>query len=96
VALSSLVWGLQRKRGEGQKGVPSIQEAKDYLRNENENLIEEMKNRMVIGNPQQVRKRIEDLQEKYNANEIMIVSITHLPSDKIQSYKLIAEGIVEN
>jgi luciferase family oxidoreductase group 1 len=96
VALSSLVWGLQRKRGEGQKGVPSIQEAKDYLRNENENLIEEMKKGMVIGNPHQVRKRIEDLQEKYNANEIMIVSITHLPMDKIQSYKLIAEGIVEN
>jgi luciferase family oxidoreductase group 1 len=96
VALSSLVWGLQRKRGEGQKGVPSIQEAKDYLRNENENLIEEMKNSMVIGNPQQVRKRIKDLQEKYKADEIMIVSTTHLPSDKIQSYKLIAEGIVEN
>jgi luciferase family oxidoreductase group 1 len=96
VALSSLVWGLQRKRGEGQKGVPTIQEAKDYLRNEKEDLLSEMRNNMIIGNPQQVKKRIEELQEKYNADEIMIVTITHSPADKIQSYKLIAEGILQH
>ncbi|MEC1524169.1 LLM class flavin-dependent oxidoreductase [Neobacillus niacini] len=91
VALSSLVWGLQRKRGEGHRGVPSIQEAKNYLENEDKNILGEMKNSMIIGNPQQVKKRIEELQKKYNADEIMIVTITHSPEDKIQSYKLIAE-----
>lgn len=91
VALSSLVWGLQRKRGEGHRGVPSIQEAKNYLQHEDKNILEEMKNSMIIGNPKQVKKRIEELQKKYNANEIMIVTITHSPDDKIQSYKLIAE-----
>lgn len=96
VALSSLVWGLQRKRGEGQKGVPSIQEAKDYIYNENESLLSEMKKNMIIGNPQQVNQRLKELQEKYNADEIMIVTITHSPEDKIQSYKLIAEGIVKH
>ncbi|WP_179595584.1 LLM class flavin-dependent oxidoreductase [Neobacillus driksii] len=94
VALSSLVWGLQRKRGEGQQGVPSIQEAKDYLQNEDKTLLEEMKNSMIIGDPQQVKDRIDELQVQYNADEIMIVTITHSPADKIQSYKLIAEGIL--
>ncbi|MFB3163327.1 LLM class flavin-dependent oxidoreductase [Neobacillus sp. 179-J 1A1 HS] len=94
VALSSLVWGLQRKRGEGQKGVPSIQEAKNYLRNEKEDLLSEMKSNIIIGNPQQVKKRIEELQVRYNADEIMIVTITHSPEDKIQSYKLIADEIL--
>ncbi|MDQ1002384.1 luciferase family oxidoreductase group 1 [Neobacillus niacini] len=94
VALSSLVWVLQRKKGEGQEGVPSIQKANDYLRNEKEDLLREMKNNMIIGNPYQVKKRIEELQEKYNADEIMIVTITHSPVDKIESYKLIAEEIL--
>ncbi|WP_419887372.1 LLM class flavin-dependent oxidoreductase [Neobacillus niacini] len=94
VALSSLVWGLQRKRGEGQRGVPSIQEAKNYLQNEDKNILEEMKNSMIIGNPQQVKKRIGELQKRYNANEIMIVTIKYSPEDKIQSYKLIAEELL--
>jgi luciferase family oxidoreductase group 1 len=95
VALSSLVWGLQRKRGEGQRGVPSIQEAKDYLQNEDKNLLGEMKHSVIIGNPQQVKKRLEELQVMYKANEMMIVTITHSPEDKIQSYKLIAEEILK-
>lgn len=94
IALSSMVWGMQRKRGEGQQGVPSIQEAKDYLRNEREVLLSEMKNNIIIGNPQQVKKKIEELQVRYIADEIMIVTITHSPADKIQSYKLIADEIL--
>jgi luciferase family oxidoreductase group 1 len=94
VALSSLVWGLQRKRGEGQQGVPSIKEAKEYIRNEKTDLFSEMRKNIIIGNPLQVRKRIEELQVRYNADEIMIVTITHSPADKILSYKLIAEEIL--
>ncbi|WHX98290.1 LLM class flavin-dependent oxidoreductase [Neobacillus sp. DY30] len=96
VALSSLVWGLQRKRGEGKMGVPSIQEAKEYLQKEDKDILSEMKDSMIIGNPQQVKKKLEELQEKFHANEIMIVTITHSPADKIQSYKLIAEEILHN
>ena len=94
VALSSLVWGLQRKRGEGTHGVPSIQKAKDYLQNEKEEDILGMKQGMIIGNSQEVKESIQELQYKYSANEIMIVTITHSPLDRIQSYKLIAEEIV--
>lgn len=94
IALSSLVWGLQRKRGEGTHGVPSIQDAKSFLRNEKDGLLDEMKQGMIIGNPQEVKKAFQTLQDQYNADEIMIVTITHSPLDKIQSYKLIAEEIL--
>ncbi|MBY0147967.1 LLM class flavin-dependent oxidoreductase [Neobacillus niacini] len=96
IALSSLVWGLQRKRGEGTYGVPSIQDAKNYLGSEKDDLLDEMKRGMIIGNPREIKKSILELQDKYNADEIMIVTITHSPADKIQSYKLIAEGIISN
>ncbi|MEH7180449.1 LLM class flavin-dependent oxidoreductase [Neobacillus vireti] len=94
VALSSLVWGLQRKRGEGQEGVPSIQKAKEYFQNEREDLLGEMRQGIIIGNPHEVAQSIQELQDKYNADEIMIVTITHSPLDRIQSYKLISEEIL--
>jgi luciferase family oxidoreductase group 1 len=90
IALSSLVWGMQRKRGEGQKGVPSILEAKEYLRHERIDFHGEKKQSMIIGNPQQVKESLQELQIKYNADEIMIITITHSPIDRIKSYKLIA------
>jgi luciferase family oxidoreductase group 1 len=94
VALSSLVWGVQRKKGEGQQGVPSIQEAKEYLQNGKENVLENMKQNIIIGNPQEVKLRFQELQHHYKADEIMIVTIAHSPLDRIQSYKLIANEII--
>jgi alkanesulfonate monooxygenase SsuD/methylene tetrahydromethanopterin reductase-like flavin-dependent oxidoreductase (luciferase family) len=64
------------------------------IRNEKADLLSEMRKNIIIGNPQQVKKRIEELQVRYNADEIMIVTITHSPADKVQSYKLIAEEIL--
>jgi alkanesulfonate monooxygenase SsuD/methylene tetrahydromethanopterin reductase-like flavin-dependent oxidoreductase (luciferase family) len=94
VALSSLVWALQRGKGEG-KGVPSIVEARHYTLNEKEKeTMEKMKRNMVIGNPQQVKQKLNELQTKFKADEIMLVTITHSPEDRIQSYKLIAKEVI--
>ncbi|HYK74024.1 MAG TPA: LLM class flavin-dependent oxidoreductase [Pseudoneobacillus sp.] len=91
VALSTLIWALQRGKGSG-AGVPSIEEAKQYPLNEAEQeTIEKMKQKMMIGDPHKVKEKLAELAEQYKADEIMIVTITHSPEDKIQSYKLIAE-----
>jgi luciferase family oxidoreductase group 1 len=94
VALSSLVWALQRGKGEGE-GVPSTEEAKHYYLNEKEKeTMAKMKQNMVIGDPQQVKQKLNELQAKYKVDEFMIVTITNSPEDKIQSYKLITkEGL---
>jgi luciferase family oxidoreductase group 1 len=90
IALSSLIWALQKEKGEGQS-VPSIQEAKKYELNEKEKeKLAKMKQHMIIGNPKEVSKKLIQLQAKYKADEIMIVTITHSPNDRTESYKLIA------
>ncbi|MFL6555614.1 MAG: LLM class flavin-dependent oxidoreductase, partial [Bacillus sp. (in: firmicutes)] len=90
VALSTLIWALQRQKGEGGK-VPSIAEAKQYPQTDLEKeSLEKMKEKMIIGNPQKVCQKLHELQAEFRADEIMIVTITHSPDDRIHSYKLIA------
>lgn len=91
VALSTFIWALQKRKGEGGR-VPSIAEAKQYLLTDLElEQIEKMKQKILIGNPQTVYQKLKELQAEYIADEIMIVTITHSPEDRIHSYKLIAD-----
>ena len=95
MALSSLIWSLLKEKGEGHLGVPSIQAAKQYVLNEKEKTtLHKMKQNMIIGNAQVVKQKLDELQTIYKADEIMIVTITHSPKDRIQSYQLIAEEIL--
>ncbi|MGV3465450.1 MAG: LLM class flavin-dependent oxidoreductase [Heyndrickxia sp.] len=91
LALSSRVWSIQKDKGKGINGIPSVEEAKSYLQAHNEDL---KKDNIIIGNPLEVKKRLTDLQATYGADEIMIVTITHSPEDKIRSYELIAEALI--
>jgi luciferase family oxidoreductase group 1 len=92
IALSSLVWGLQREKGLGQKGVPSINEARAYHFTEKElEAITKQKQSIIIGNPQEVVSKLKNLQELYQADELMLVTITNSVEDRIQSYKLVME-----
>jgi len=91
LALSSLLWNVQQHKGESQ-GVPSIEEAKTYTYNAADlALIKKMKHSMVIGNPTEVVKQIKALQERYEVDEFMIVTITHDYESRLHSYQLIAE-----
>lgn len=94
IALSSLIWGIQKEKDEGQL-VPSIEEAKNYKLNvqEKEKLVKARQN-LIIGNPQGVGEKLRALQKTYHADEIMIVTITHSPQDRVNSYKLIADEIM--
>jgi luciferase family oxidoreductase group 1 len=92
IARSTLVWSLQIEKGEGNRGIPSIEETKDYKLNEKDKLsIERKKNIIIIGNPRDVKQHLMELQKTFQADEMMIVTITHLLEDKIRSYKLIAK-----
>jgi luciferase family oxidoreductase group 1 len=94
IALSSLIWELQKAKGEG-NGVPSISEAKRYKVNEKEKeTFVKMKQNMIIGSPKKVKQQLYELQAEYHADEIMIVTITHSPEDRIESYKLIAREVL--
>ncbi|RDU38937.1 LLM class flavin-dependent oxidoreductase [Neobacillus piezotolerans] len=93
IALSSLIGRLQQAKGEGHT-VPSIDEARKYtLSNQEKEQLENMKRNIIVGNPQEVGAALKQLQVRYNADEMMIVTICHSPEDKRRSYKLIAEEV---
>ncbi|MBT2691930.1 LLM class flavin-dependent oxidoreductase [Bacillus sp. ISL-55] len=95
IALSSLIWRIQQGKGEGSSGVPTIEDAKDYkLSPEDYETVENMKRKMIIGNPKQVKDRLLQLHQKYKPDEIMILTITYSPEDRIKSYELLAEELL--
>ena len=95
VAVSFLIWSLQKEKGEGHQGVPSIKEAKQYKLTEKEKeSLKKMRQNMIIGNPHEVKQKLFELQTKYQADEIMINTITYSPEDRIQSYELIAKEVL--
>lgn len=97
LALGSLIWSLQTAKGGGYQGIPSIQEAKQYKLTEKEkDSISKKKRNMIIGNPYEVKQKLVELQTIYQADEIMINTITHAPKDRIHSYKLMAKEIFLN
>ncbi|PLR95290.1 LLM class flavin-dependent oxidoreductase [Bacillus sp. T33-2] len=95
-ALSPLIWGLQKSGGQGANRVPSISEAKQHKLDDKEKVaFDKMKQNLIIGNPAEVTNKLNDLRDKYKADEIMIVTITHSPEDRIQSYRLIANEYLQ-
>ncbi|EGL16723.1 MULTISPECIES: LLM class flavin-dependent oxidoreductase [unclassified Paenibacillus] len=94
IAESFLIWSLQTDKGEGHQRVPSVKEAKQYKITEKEkDSLNKMKQNMIIGNPHELKRKLMELQTKYQADEIMINTITYSPKDRIHSYKLIAKEI---
>lgn len=94
IALSTLIWALQKEKGEG-LFVPSIEEAKSYNLTEKEReKLAAIKQNMIIGNPHEVKNKLLQLQTKYKADEVMIVTITHSPEDRVESYRLIASEVL--
>lgn len=95
LAKSGFLWKLKMEKGEGSEGVPSLEEAERYPYTSGEQqAIEEMRRKIIIGNPQEVREQLEQLQSIYHNDEFMIVTITHDYMDRLRSYKLIAEELL--
>ncbi|SDI63777.1 LLM class flavin-dependent oxidoreductase [Natribacillus halophilus] len=94
IALSSLIWQLQRDKGEGEEGIPSIQTARDYpLTDKEKERFADMKQQMIIGDPQEVKAQIKEMQKTYHADEIMIMTTTYDPDDRVRSYELIGREL---
>lgn len=94
IALSHLIWKIQKEKGEAHF-IPSIDEARNYPLNEKDKKqLLKMKQNMIIGNPKHVKQKLEQLKETYQVDEIMIITSTHLPADRINSYRLIAEELL--
>src|SRR6266704_1373646 len=71
---------------------PSVEEAESYPYTERERaILRRAHRRTVAGAPEQVRERLEALAAEYEADELIIVTITHDPKARRRSYELLAK-----
>lgn len=94
LALSSRLWGIQLEQGGETGGIPSLEDAKKFFHNKEQERINNSNTKMVIGNPAEVKQRLQELGDLYHADEIMIVTIPPAYEDRIYSYQLIADSIL--
>ncbi|NQD66768.1 LLM class flavin-dependent oxidoreductase [Bacillus haikouensis] len=86
---------IMLEQGMSSNGTPSPEKAAAYQYSPFEMArVRENRKRMIVGNPEKVRREILQLSEDYQADEIMLVSITYDFKDKIKSFQLIAEALL--
>lgn len=94
-AKSVLAWRLLQEKQTENYFIPSIEEVNNMTWTEDE--IEKMalmKEKMIIGDPTTVQRKMNLLDEQYKADEYMVITITHEPTHKRQSYKLLKEAFL--
>jgi luciferase family oxidoreductase group 1 len=88
-------FGLMRLRMQrGQTGpVPSVEEALAYPYSEAEraHVAALINARGVVGDPEQVKARLEQLAAEYGVEEVVVVTVVHDPRARQRSYELLAE-----
>lgn len=93
IALSNALWKIQSGHGE-RKQVPSIEQVRNHEWTEKEKTqLETMHKKLIFGTPSQVKDRLMTIQEKYQPDEIMLITITHKLEDRLNSFRLIAREI---
>lgn len=89
LALSQLLWKERQQDPSLKQTIPSVAEAKEAGFSEQE--IKKLHEKIIIGNPGLVKEKLEALQAEYEADEWMIITITHDARAKRKSYILLVE-----
>jgi len=81
------------RRYTGQRGpFPTVAEAEAHLWTPYElAIVEQSRNRSFVGAPEQVRAQLEALAAAYEADELVVVTITEDERSRLRSYELLAE-----
>ncbi|SFD44247.1 luciferase family oxidoreductase, group 1 [Lentibacillus persicus] len=92
LAISQNKWLLNVGKGSDIK-VPSIEEVKKRsYRQEELDIMQNNRNRALIGTPEQVKADLERLSEYYQTDEFMIITNIYDFDAKVHSYRLLAEA----
>ena len=92
LAKSRDLWRLRADQGRlGQ--IPTVEEAEAYTYTEAERAqIEHNRIRYVVGDPTQVKTRLEELANDHEAEELVLLTITPDYESRVKSYELIAKA----
>ncbi|MFC4023771.1 LLM class flavin-dependent oxidoreductase [Oceanobacillus longus] len=92
LAKSNILLRVLQSKGEGKNGVPSVKEATEYPYSVDDlQMIQNMNDNQIIGDPATVRNKLEELQQEYGTDEFMIVTITHSYEARRKSFQLLAD-----
>jgi len=92
LALSQWLWKKRQNDPKSDGRVPSVKEAENYpMTKEDEKDFTQMKEQMIIGDPNKVRDQLTKLDFEYEADEYMVITIVHDPIAKRHSYTLLQE-----
>jgi len=92
IAMSSILWKIYQEKQANELTVPSLSEVEQYDFSEDERKkVAQIKKKMIIGNPTEVKEEITTLQQKYAADEWMVITITHDQVTKFRSYELLSQ-----
>lgn len=81
------------ERGQEWPGFPSVASAETYSFSEFDlERIRHNRQRLVAGSPETVKSRLLELQDAYQAEELMIVTLVHDFEARLKSYRLIADA----
>jgi luciferase family oxidoreductase group 1 len=84
---------LLRLRTGNPSPIPPSEEARDYPYSAHERAIVDMnKSRTIAGDPDQVRRQLGDLAQRYGVDELVVVTITYDFEARKRSYELLAEA----
>jgi alkanesulfonate monooxygenase SsuD/methylene tetrahydromethanopterin reductase-like flavin-dependent oxidoreductase (luciferase family) len=84
---------LMRDSGRYPTSVPTPEAMKAiHFGAKEESYLAHIANREVVGLPSEAKKLILERAKNYDADEVMLTMITHKLSDKIESYRLLAEA----
>jgi|SRR5699024_7139456 len=94
LALSQCLWKIRQNNMKEDVRVPSVEEARNYPYTEDEwEEVRSMQEKMVIGNPEEIKEALQFLRTTYEADEYMIVTIVHEKAAKFRSYELIRRAV---
>ena len=89
LALSQLLWKERQEDPNAKQSIPSVTEAQQHKFSDEK--LNKLHEKIIIGNPTIVKEKLTALQAQYEADEWMIVTITHDAGAKRKSYTLLAE-----
>ncbi|MGE6228031.1 LLM class flavin-dependent oxidoreductase [Paenibacillus chitinolyticus] len=93
LASSTDLYFLRLERGLELGFFPSVDTALNYPYTEYDLArIKERRERRIVGNPEQVKRRLHAVAEAYSADELLIVSPIHNFGARLHSYRLIADA----
>lgn len=94
IASSSILWKLRQDKQGSKQTIPIIEEAMAYqFLDEEQAKVIKIRQKMIVGSQAEVTRKLQVLQNQYEADEWMLITITHDSKDTFRSYELIKEAL---